>query len=177
MRAGLTSIFKSAKWRTLLADEPGGEYDKSVDLMVVDASPHGGEREAWLTSLEQPGHRLPVLLYGEWSGNGHHAAIPADATVREIIHTAKKVACGRDAKSPSTNRTNPPSALCLTRREREVYDLLARGRRNRHIAAKLGISVKTVETHKEHLKQKLGLESTADLMEHAIGRGFNARKD
>ena len=56
----------------------------------------------------------------------------------------------------------------LTPRQREVLRLLAQGRRMKEIAAELDISVRTVENHKAHLLQVLGLGSTADLVRFAI---------
>jgi len=56
----------------------------------------------------------------------------------------------------------------LTPRQREVLRLLAEGKRMKEIAADLDISVRTVENHKAHLLQVLGLGSTADLVRFAI---------
>jgi len=56
----------------------------------------------------------------------------------------------------------------LTPREREVIQLLAEGHRNKMIAQKLGISVKTVETHRTTLMRKLGVRSIVDLVRYAV---------
>ena len=60
------------------------------------------------------------------------------------------------------------SETILTHREREVVQQVAEGRINKEIAHRLSISVKTVETHREHLKQKLGLVSSGELLRYAI---------
>jgi len=60
----------------------------------------------------------------------------------------------------------------LTPREREVLQLIAEGQSNREIAEDLYLSVKTVETHKAHLMDKLDLHNTADLTKYAIRRGI-----
>jgi len=60
----------------------------------------------------------------------------------------------------------------LTPREREVLQLIAEGQSNRDIAEELYLSVKTVETHKAHLMEKLDLHNTADLTKYAIRRGI-----
>jgi DNA-binding NarL/FixJ family response regulator len=65
-----------------------------------------------------------------------------------------------------------PSLLSLTAREREVMRLLALGRHNKQIAASLGLSEKTVETHRQHMMEKLGLHSIADLTRFAIREGL-----
>lgn len=56
----------------------------------------------------------------------------------------------------------------LTRREITVVQMLAEGKANKDIAAALGISVKTVETHRAAVMRKLGLHSVADLVRYAI---------
>ncbi len=56
----------------------------------------------------------------------------------------------------------------LSRREREVLQLLAMGHTNQQIADKLYLSVKTVETYKARLKEKLGLHGRAELVRYAI---------
>ncbi len=56
----------------------------------------------------------------------------------------------------------------LTPREREVLRLLGQGLQTKEIAARLGISVKTVETHRRHIQRKLGLRSRAELVHYAL---------
>jgi DNA-binding NarL/FixJ family response regulator len=56
----------------------------------------------------------------------------------------------------------------LTARERETLQLLAEGKTNREAAETLGISVKTVETHRARLMRKLQVDSTAGLVRYAI---------
>ncbi|MDB4966449.1 MAG: uvrY [Myxococcales bacterium] len=55
----------------------------------------------------------------------------------------------------------------LSRRERDVFELLVRGNPNRRIARILGISPKTVETHRAHVLRKLGVHSIVDLIRFA----------
>ena len=61
-----------------------------------------------------------------------------------------------------------PSASSLTHREREVVQQVAEGRINKEIAARLNISVKTVETHRASAMRKLKLKTTAALVRYAI---------
>ena len=56
----------------------------------------------------------------------------------------------------------------LTRREQEVLGLVASGRSNQEVADELFISIKTVDTHKNHILDKLGLKNTAELVRYAI---------
>jgi DNA-binding NarL/FixJ family response regulator len=63
-------------------------------------------------------------------------------------------------------------AHLLSAREREVMEYLARGYTNREIAAKLEISIKTVDTHRGHVLKKLGLRNNSDLTRFAIQHGY-----
>jgi DNA-binding NarL/FixJ family response regulator len=56
----------------------------------------------------------------------------------------------------------------LTPREREIVQLLAEGKSNKAVAAALGISVKTTETHRANIMHKLNLQSLSDLVRYAI---------
>jgi DNA-binding NarL/FixJ family response regulator len=56
----------------------------------------------------------------------------------------------------------------LTKREQEVLALVAAGKSNQEVADELFISIKTVDTHKSHILDKLGLKNTAELVRYAI---------
>jgi two-component system response regulator NreC len=60
----------------------------------------------------------------------------------------------------------------LTDREREVLKLIAFGHTNNEIAAQLYLSVRTVESHRAHIQQKLGLQTRAQLVRYALDRGL-----
>jgi two-component system, NarL family, response regulator NreC len=60
----------------------------------------------------------------------------------------------------------------LSERETEVLRLIALGHTNAEIAEKLYISVRTVETHRAHIQQKLGVSTRAELVRSALSRGL-----
>jgi len=66
------------------------------------------------------------------------------------------------------SQENAPAFNQLTAREREVIQLLAEGRSNKAVSALLGISVKTVETHRAAIMKKLGISSIVELVRYAI---------
>jgi DNA-binding CsgD family transcriptional regulator len=72
---------------------------------------------------------------------------------------------------PFLRRTKNPSAD-LTPRQREVLQLVAEGRVRKEIAQILGVSVKTVEFHKQRLTEKLDLHTDAALTAYAIRHGI-----
>lgn len=71
---------------------------------------------------------------------------------------------------PRSGRQHDASSL--TAREREIAQLLAEGKTNWCVSVILGIGVKTVETHRSNLMQKLGLETTVELVHYAIRNGL-----
>ena len=62
----------------------------------------------------------------------------------------------------------------LTSREREVLQLLAEGKKTREIATLLHLSVKTIETHRKRIMDKLGLHSVAELTKYAVREGLTS---
>ena len=77
-----------------------------------------------------------------------------------------------DLKVSGAKRPSLRPAGGLTRREREVLQLLAEGCANKAVAKVLGISVKTAETHRARIMRKLGMKSVAELVRYAIRNGF-----
>jgi DNA-binding NarL/FixJ family response regulator len=107
-------------------------------------------------------------------------------SAHEVCQAIREVQKGKTFFSTSIsrrlNRLNPPSpdrvgrpngkAVKLTSREMEVLQLIAEGKANKETAAELGIGMKTVEKHREHLMQKLDIHDTAGLTRYAISAGI-----
>jgi DNA-binding NarL/FixJ family response regulator len=70
-----------------------------------------------------------------------------------------------------TDPSVTPSSF-LTAREREVAQLYAEGQPTKQIADRLNLSVKTVETHRRHIMEKLNINSIAELTKFAIREGL-----
>jgi DNA-binding NarL/FixJ family response regulator len=106
------------------------------------------------------------------------------AAPTELISAIQAAHQGEAFLSPSISRKvvddyilragltdEPDSFEKLTDREREVLQLIAEGASTREIAEQLHISVKTAETHRAHLMEKLDMRSTAELTQYAIRKG------
>jgi len=78
----------------------------------------------------------------------------------------------RNQKSPTQAGQLKRQIARLTSREAEVLQRIAEGAANKQIAAGLGISIKTVEKHRDHLMQKLNIHDTAGLTRYAISAGI-----
>jgi DNA-binding NarL/FixJ family response regulator len=110
-----------------------------------------------------------------------HAAgyiVKTDAAT-ELLSAVSAVAAGKRYLSPAiasvvlrrftdSNATAANDDTALTGREREIIRLISEGAPAKEIAARLGISVRTVEAHRENIKQKLNLRSTAAIVRYAI---------
>ena len=73
--------------------------------------------------------------------------------------------------TPHTDVLRKRKDACLTSREEGVLQLIAEGKTNKQIASELGISIKTVEKHRQHLMQKLSIHDIAGLTRYAIAAG------
>ena len=71
-------------------------------------------------------------------------------------------------------KTDSPAFSLLTAREREVLQLMAEGKTTKYIAHSLNVSVKTVETHRRQIMDKLNLNSVAELTKYAIREGITS---
>jgi DNA-binding NarL/FixJ family response regulator len=75
-------------------------------------------------------------------------------------------------KSLDRSGAQKKRAVQLTSREMEVLQLIAEGKANKQTASELGIGLKTVEKHREHLMEKLDIHDTAGLTRYAISAGI-----
>ena len=78
----------------------------------------------------------------------------------------------RNQKSPDRAGLLKKKNVDLSSRELEVLQLIAEGKANKETAAELGIGIKTVEKHREHLMAKLDIHDTAGLTRYAISAGI-----
>jgi len=105
-------------------------------------------------------------------------------SAHEVCRAIREVQAGKTFFSPaiskhlahqkSLDRNGLPRSKApeLTSREMEVLQLVAEGKANKQTAAELGIGIKTVEKHREHLMQKLDIHDTAGLTRYAISAGI-----
>ena len=82
-----------------------------------------------------------------------------------------------NAAGDTAGAAGAPPLEVLTARERDVLDGIARGATNKEIAAELGISHRTVETHRESLMRKLGIRTVAGLTRYVLDAGGAVRRD
>ena len=114
--------------------------------------------------------------------SGAKGYVLKEADPKDVIQAIEAVARGDVFFSPEIARAamqqlaggSPitPSPLELTRRERDVLIGIAEGLSSREIAERLGVGVRTVETHRENLMNKLHIHSVAGLTRFAVAKGL-----
>jgi two-component system response regulator NreC len=150
-----------------------GESGLDVIPKLLEASPE--TRVLVLSMHDDPGYVRRAFAAG---AHGYVLKEAADtevvAAIRELANGGRYVnpALGARLVAADARDEAEASADPLSEREREVLRLLALGHTNQEIAKLLYISVRTAETHRAHIMQKLGLDSRAELVRYALARGL-----
>ena len=146
-----------------------------IDAAVQIKKSLPGVKLLFVTMHINPAYLEAALNAG---GNGY---VLKSASREEFLEAIKSVIDGRIYVSPTLSsehleRFKDPAraaaTLRLTVREREILQLIAEGRAAKEIAHLLSISINTVAFHRENIKRKLGLRTTAELTKHAIEQGL-----
>jgi two-component system, NarL family, response regulator NreC len=154
------------------------------DVLVLDLNmPGGSSLEAIPAIREQsPETQIVVLTMQQEPGFARQALgagaigyVLKEAADDELVEAVRRAGDGESYLNPrlgarlaSEPPPGPPDGL--SDREVEVLRLIAMGHTNGEIAAKLFLSVRTVETHRSHIQQKLSLSSRAELVAYALER-------
>ena len=126
--------------------------------------------QAYVTQAVQAGARGYLLK--ESAGSELIAAIAAIAAGESFFSPAVAQVVFDDYVRSLTERGITDRYDALSEREREVLQLVAEGKSSKEIAEVLSISPATVETHRAHMLQKLGLRNTAEVVRYAARRGI-----
>lgn len=131
-----------------------------------------------LTVHEEPQYLTQLLRAG---ASGY---VLKRAAASELVQAVRTVALGGTYIDPSLAgavvegyldaraAAERPTQDALSEREREVLERIARGFSNKEIAAELGLSVKTVETYKARVAEKLSLRTRVDIVRYAARQGW-----
>lgn len=157
------------------------------DVMIIDLALEAGSGLGLIKSVSslENGTRMLVFtmhdekLYAERTLRaGAHGFINKGIAPDKLVESVRDIASGQTVISEEINDRLLQRALgsagsiegvdALSDRELEVFELIGRGKSVRKIAKTLTISVKTVETHREHIKKKLGLATASELARFAV---------
>jgi two-component system, NarL family, response regulator NreC len=105
---------------------------------------------------------------------GARAYLFKDAAHLELVEAVRRASAGHQylPAAVTIGLDDDAERAVLSPRETEVLRLMALGNTNREIAEQLSLSVRTVETHRAHVQQKLGLEGRSELTRYALGNGL-----
>jgi len=200
VRDGLKWLINGQEDMEVVGEAEDGEAacrlakDCAPDVVVMDVSmPRLGGAQATerlrrtcpdtkvlvLTAFEDKSYLRQLLKAG---ASGY---LLKRAAVNELIHAIRTVASGGVYIDPTLagkvvdsfvrqqpSGHAPQQGNELSEREADVLRLLARGHTYKEVAARLGIGVKTVETYKTRLMEKLELRSRADIIRYAVRQGW-----
>lgn len=169
------------------------EPDAEPDVIVVDASRESGANVAGLSAASSDiGADIPIVVLessndaaagSDLLRQGARAILPVGVSPPELIAALRAVTSGLIVLHPATigalphaavnaSRTTEEFTEALTKREREVLQMLAAGLGNKEIAAKLNISDHTAKFHVGSILGKLGAASRAEAVAMGIRRGL-----
>ncbi|HEX8988331.1 MAG TPA: response regulator transcription factor, partial [Rhodocyclaceae bacterium] len=164
---------------------------RRFDLLVADIATEGGIALDGIRQLRSIAPAVPILVFSGLSEIRHAASVleagasgylPKDSTSELLLSVMRKLAAGglfvsaavaeHMARRPQTGGGAPHADL--SPREHQVFMMINAGRRIGEIADDLGVSVKTVSTHKARILEKLGVDSAAGLVRYAMAHRLAA---
>lgn len=197
VRAGMRSLLGAMAQVDVVGEASSGEEALAIasrerpDVVLMDIAMRG------MTGLEAAGRMrqacpgVRVVILSMHSGEeyvlqalraGAVGYLLKDAATGELELALRSVMRGESWFSPAVSRQvvegyvqrvgGEPVADVLTARQREVLRLVARGRSTKEIAYDLNLSVKTVETHRAQIMERLGIRDVAGLVRYALRTGL-----
>lgn len=156
------------------------------DVLVLDLNMPGGSSLDAVPQLRQdsPGTQIVVLTMQSEPAYARRALsagvvgyVLKDAADDEVVDAIRRAAVGErylhprlGARVAAEPHSAPPETL--SERELQVLRMVALGHTNSEIADRLYLSVRTVETHRSHIQQKLRLRNRSDLVRYALAHGL-----
>jgi DNA-binding NarL/FixJ family response regulator len=194
VRQGLRSLLEREKFQVVAEASDGQELvhladTHHPDIAVLDISMPtlNGIDAARELGRSSPQTKVILLTQHEEEQYIHEALevgvkgyVLKSQVASDLIHAIQQVSRGGIYLSPGVSRavmdayrskSERPSDP-LSGRERQVLQLIAEGKSTKDVASLLGISVKTAESHRSRLMQKLDIHETASLVRYAVRRGL-----
>jgi DNA-binding NarL/FixJ family response regulator len=188
-----SEVFRNGLWSALAShgidaekvlDTPGGGPEAVLgarpDVIFIQLAADADEGLKLIRRLKAADRRLLVAaLCDDWTQTsasraiaaGASACLPRTGSAADLLSRFDRMIAGElvmpePAHAPlgPRSRSGRPGLGSLSSREREVFDLVVWGASNKDVAHRLGISVKTVETHRAHINRKLACRSAADMV-------------
>lgn len=198
VRTGIRHVLESEEGFEVVGEAASGSEALSLaaalhpDVVVLDIS-MPDESGLQVAARLRSGSAAPRVLILSMHNNaeyvlesvraGAHGYLLKDTAATELRSAIRAICRGESYFSPPVasrlsaavrgeHESRTGALDQLTSREREVLQGIVRGRTNKEIAAELGISHRTVETHRESLMNKLQIRTVAELTRFALGAGI-----
>jgi two-component system nitrate/nitrite response regulator NarL len=197
VRKGLQSCLSKVDRVKIVGEAADGDealqkaLDLAPDVVLMDISMPRRNGLSVTQTLRKDAPKLKILILSVHNNKeyifriiqaGAHGYVSKQASPEELLHAIECVFSGETFFSPEIaqaalsqlvsggGKSEPFSQL--TSREREVLVLIAEGQSNKEIANRLGIGVRTIETHRERIMRRLDIHSVAGLTKFAIANGL-----
>lgn len=197
VRKGLQSCLARQDSLRIIGEAADGDealakaLELSPDVVLLDISMPRRDGLVVTAALRKEAPQIKVLILSVHNNKeyifriiqaGAHGYVSKEAPPEELLRAIESVYKGETFFSPEIARAALNQLVCnggkrepfaqLTGREREVLTLIAQGQSNKEIASQLGISVRTIETHRERIMRRLDIHSVAGLTKFAIANGL-----
>jgi two-component system response regulator NreC len=192
VRSGLRLLLDNEQGLEVVAEASDAEGARRYvrghhpHVLVLDLNMPGGSSLEAIPQIRQefPDTQIVVLTMQqepafarEALGAGALGYVLKEAADDELVEAVRRAAAGESYLNPRLGAriaSEPPAGPPddLSEREVDVLRLIALGHTNAEIAERLFLSVRTVETHRSHIQQKLRLSTRAELVGYALERGL-----
>ena len=177
---GITSVQEAGNADEAWAQMQGAPGQPAPNLVLMDVGMKDTNGIELTTALLARHPALRVLMFSMYDNPeyvqralqaGARGYVLKDAPAADIVTALHTVAAGGTYLSPEVSgrlfRGSEPRPV-LTPRESEILSALGKGHSSKQIAKDLDLSVRTVETHRQAIKRKLGIDGQAELIRYAV---------
>jgi DNA-binding NarL/FixJ family response regulator len=200
-REGLVNMLKNQRNMQVIGEAQNGReavqlaIDLSPDLVIMDVTMpnlNGIDATRVITSNSKAVKVIALSMYSDKQfvqgmiQAGASGYLLKDCAFDELVNAIRVVYAGETYLSPGIagiviqdyvkklSNSASSAVTLLTKREREVLQLISEGKSTKLIATQLNVSIKTVETHRRQMMEKLGIRNVAGLTKYAIREGLTS---
>lgn len=196
VRDGIRSLIEDAPDIVIIGEAENGEQMLSnletaqPDIILLDISLPGKNGIELTSIIKEKYSYMAVLILSMYNGDdyifnavraGANGYLPKNTSKAELLDAIRQICDGKDYFGEQIHKIIVNSYISMAKdeqtidkkqqlsvRELEILKLFAEGLSNKQISDKLFISVRTVESHKNHIMLKFGFKSTVEMIKYAI---------